>query len=56
MELISIKETIKHFEKLQKKTDLVRGSQKMGLASHWWDGRTQGINDCVEYLKTKQED
>jgi hypothetical protein len=51
MDSINIKELIEHLEKLQRKADLIRGSQKVGIGSSWWDGKTQGIKECIEYLK-----
>lgn len=45
---------IKRLEELKTSYEKMRGSQKMGVASHWWDGRAQGIKDVLELI-CKQE-
>ena len=47
----TMKELLKQLEELKASHELNRGSVKMGIASHWWDGRSQGIQDVIDLLK-----
>lgn len=55
MSTVDTKELILEFKAMARKTDLVKGSQKLGLGSTWWDGRVQGIKDCIECLVQKDQ-
>lgn len=48
---------IQKLEEMKKNHERIRGSQKMGIGSHWWDGRAQGIQDAIDLIKklTTQE-
>ena len=45
---------IKELEELKLHHERVRGSQKTGLASSFWDGRAQGVADAIAILKVIQ--
>ena len=45
---------IKELEELKLPHDRVRGSQKIGLASSFWDGRARGVADAIAIIKESQ--
>jgi len=34
----------------------IRGSQKMGIGSHWWDGRIGGLQYAIHLLEDVSND
>ncbi len=46
-----MKELIKTLKELQQHHEQIRGSIKMGLASHYWNGKADGVKEALEIVK-----
>lgn len=46
-----MEELIKALEELQQHHERMIGVQKMGIASHFWNGRAEGVKDCLKIIK-----
>lgn len=56
MSTVDTKELILEFEKMFNKACMFRDSHeiKVSLSCSFWDGYSQGIQDCMEYIATKE--
>lgn len=46
-----MKEIIKALEELKIHHERMRGAQKLGVSSHFWNGRVEGINDALKIIR-----
>ena len=49
-----MEELIKQLEGLKLHHERTRGSQKIGLASSFWDGRARGVADAIAIIRESQ--
>jgi hypothetical protein len=50
-----MKEILRKLEELKTSHERIRGAQKLGIGSHWWDGRATGVNDAILIIKEEIE-
>ncbi len=46
---------VKELKDLKIHHERIQGAQKLGLGSHYWNGRAQGVQDAIELIQKREQ-